>query len=126
MGKHRFWLTALTLIGAFLGGVGLPALANTITVTTTNDELNTDGECSLREAIVATPTRRYRGGRTVRRARARTRSCCNRGRRTRSVEGRHGGGMRRLRRLIMTIWTLWHEHDHHSRQRRDDRAQRGV
>jgi CSLREA domain-containing protein len=56
MGKHRFWLTVLSLIGAFLGGVGLPALANTITVTTTNDEFNTDGDCSLREAIVAANT----------------------------------------------------------------------
>jgi CSLREA domain-containing protein len=52
MGKHRFWLTALTLIGAFLGGVGLPALAVTITVTTTADEVNTNGQCSLREAII--------------------------------------------------------------------------
>jgi CSLREA domain-containing protein len=52
MGKHRFWLTALTLIGAFLGGVGLPAMAVTITVTTTADEVNTNGQCSLREAII--------------------------------------------------------------------------
>jgi CSLREA domain-containing protein len=52
MGKHRFWFTALTLIGAFLGGMGLPALAATITVTTTADEVNTNGQCSLREAII--------------------------------------------------------------------------
>jgi hypothetical protein len=37
MGKHRFWLTALTLIGAFLGGVGLPALAASYVVNTLND-----------------------------------------------------------------------------------------
>jgi CSLREA domain-containing protein len=53
MDKHRFWFTALTLIGAFLGGVGLPALAATITVTTTADEVNTNGQCSLREAIIS-------------------------------------------------------------------------
>jgi CSLREA domain-containing protein len=52
MGKHRFWLTALTLIGAFLGGVGLPALAASYVVNTLNDNATGgDSLCTLREAI---------------------------------------------------------------------------
>ncbi len=42
--------TALTLTG------GGPASAATISVTTTDDELNSDGDCSLREAIQAANT----------------------------------------------------------------------
>ncbi len=52
MGKHRFWLTVFSLMGALVGALGLPALGNTITVTTTADEVNTNGQCSLREAII--------------------------------------------------------------------------
>jgi len=50
------------LLTALIAGLGLstmPAravLASTIGVTTTNDEINTDGDCSLREAIVAANT----------------------------------------------------------------------
>jgi CSLREA domain-containing protein len=52
MGKHRFWLTVLSLIGAFLGGVGLPALAAGYVVNTLNDNATAgDSLCTLREAI---------------------------------------------------------------------------
>jgi len=52
MGKHRFWLTVLSLIGAFLGGVGLPALAAGYVVNTLNDNATaSDSLCTLREAI---------------------------------------------------------------------------
>jgi CSLREA domain-containing protein len=50
MDKRELWLTGLSLIGMFM--LGLPALAATITVTTTADEVNTNGQCSLREAII--------------------------------------------------------------------------
>jgi len=45
-------LMALSLGGALPG----PALAATITVNTFTDELNADGDCSLREAVVAANT----------------------------------------------------------------------
>jgi CSLREA domain-containing protein len=38
-------------LGGAVGGLASPAVAATITVTTTSDELNTDGDCSLREAL---------------------------------------------------------------------------
>jgi CSLREA domain-containing protein len=54
MDKRELWLTGLSLIGMFL--LGLPVLAATITVTTTEDEFYSDGDCSLREAIHAANT----------------------------------------------------------------------
>ncbi len=61
--KSRAGTHAATRIGAIaillLGLVALPtrvARAAAITVTTTADELNTDGDCSLREALVAANT----------------------------------------------------------------------
>ncbi|MDW8100983.1 MAG: CSLREA domain-containing protein [Anaerolineae bacterium] len=51
------WKTIVVL--AFLAAMGgaIPAHAASITVTTTADELNADGDCSLREAIQAVNTR---------------------------------------------------------------------
>jgi CSLREA domain-containing protein len=52
MGKRELWLTALTLIGAFLGGLGLPALGVGYVVNTLNDNATAgDSFCTLREAI---------------------------------------------------------------------------
>jgi CSLREA domain-containing protein len=52
MDKHRLWLTTFTLIGAFLGGVGLPAHAAGYVVNTLNDDtIAGNGLCTLREAI---------------------------------------------------------------------------
>ncbi len=49
--------TLVMIISLLMGGYLIlspaPALATTITVTTTTDELNSDGDCSLREAIRA-------------------------------------------------------------------------
>ena len=41
----------LALLLALAAGGGRPAQAATINVNTADDELNTDGDCSLREAI---------------------------------------------------------------------------
>ena len=52
-------MTTLTAIVAVIGLVCLtsgPAISATITVDTTDDELNADGDCSLREAIQAANT----------------------------------------------------------------------
>ena len=49
-------LCALALVAGFLLSGGRGAHAATITVNTTNDELNVDGDCSLREAIQAANT----------------------------------------------------------------------
>src|SRR5687768_15112228 len=46
----RLGMILLFVVGL---GVSRPAQAATITVTTTSDELNADGDCSLREAIRA-------------------------------------------------------------------------
>jgi CSLREA domain-containing protein len=48
-------VVAVGLLVTFLGAVGnrQPTYAATITVDTTDDELNSDGDCSLREAITA-------------------------------------------------------------------------
>lgn len=48
--------SALALVGGGLVGGITPASAATITVTTTDDELNVDGDCSLREAVQAANT----------------------------------------------------------------------
>ena len=52
--RHR-WLTLVVALGVCLavGAPAAPASAATIAVTTTTDELNADGDCSLREAIRA-------------------------------------------------------------------------
>ncbi|HRF48718.1 MAG TPA: choice-of-anchor Q domain-containing protein [Anaerolineales bacterium] len=52
------WLLAAIVVSLTVlwAGPTLPAQATVITVTTTSDELNTDGDCSLREAIVAANT----------------------------------------------------------------------
>ena len=54
------WVLRLALLPAIAVLIllwdGSPALAVTITVTTTDDELNADGDCSLREAIQAANT----------------------------------------------------------------------
>ncbi len=48
------WAVGLALSGAAATGPASPAVAGTtITITTTADELNTDGDCSLREAVAA-------------------------------------------------------------------------
>ncbi len=52
----RFSIVASLLAGLFVVAPAPRALAATITVTTTNDELNSDGDCSLREAIQAANT----------------------------------------------------------------------
>ncbi len=53
----RMGLVVSLMAGAaLLTGPAGPAQATTITVTTTTDELNGDGDCSLREAIVAANT----------------------------------------------------------------------
>jgi CSLREA domain-containing protein len=45
-------LVVIAILGGCLGAVlASPASAATISVTTANDELNTDGDCSLREAV---------------------------------------------------------------------------
>lgn len=52
-------LSALLIAGILLGSVTFPtdvSATSIITVTTTDDELNTDGDCSLREAIQAANT----------------------------------------------------------------------
>jgi CSLREA domain-containing protein len=52
-------LSALLIGGMLLGSVAFPTSVradSTITVNTTDDELNTDGDCSLREAIQAANT----------------------------------------------------------------------
>ncbi len=55
--RPGFWLILLFIIGLSLTAVPLPiAHAATITVNTTNDENNSDGDCSLREAIIAANT----------------------------------------------------------------------
>ncbi len=55
--RSRLTITRICALLATLLALGLgsvpPAHAQTITVTTTRDELNTDGDCSLREAIRA-------------------------------------------------------------------------
>ena len=53
MGRAAVLLSAVALVLA-LGGA--PAYASTIAVNTTDDELNADGDCSLREAIQAANT----------------------------------------------------------------------
>jgi CSLREA domain-containing protein len=56
MRQKRFWTVALVLAVA-LGVQPVPvAHAATITVNTTFDEFNNDGDCSLREAILAANT----------------------------------------------------------------------
>ena len=53
----RLGLAVSLMAGAaLLAGPAWPAQATNITVTTTSDELNGDGDCSLREAIVAANT----------------------------------------------------------------------
>ncbi|MBL8093191.1 MAG: CSLREA domain-containing protein, partial [Anaerolineales bacterium] len=53
---HLRWALLPALVGGLALG-GVPAVyATQITVTTTTDELNADGDCSLREAIVAANT----------------------------------------------------------------------
>ncbi|MEX2457441.1 MAG: CSLREA domain-containing protein, partial [Actinomycetota bacterium] len=47
---------ALALLMTLFPGAPASLAATTITVTTTDDELNGDGDCSLREAIVAANT----------------------------------------------------------------------
>ena len=49
----RLAIAASLLAGLFVVAPTPPALAATIAVTTTDDELNNDGDCSLREAIRA-------------------------------------------------------------------------
>ena len=55
-----FWrgslITLLVAAGAWAGLPSPIAWAATITVNTTTDELNADGDCSLREAIIAANT----------------------------------------------------------------------
>ena len=48
------WIIRSFLVGSLLGA--LPAAAATITVSTLADELNADGDCSLREAVQAANT----------------------------------------------------------------------
>ncbi len=53
----RLSIAALLILGVISWGrSAAPAAATTITVTTTADELNTNGNCSLREAIIAANT----------------------------------------------------------------------
>src|SRR3970282_2551136 len=53
----RFSLVVLVaLLVALAAGSGGQSLAAAITVNTTDDELNADGDCSLREAITAANT----------------------------------------------------------------------
>src|SRR5918994_5103801 len=47
---------ALLVCGLLLAYASSPAWAANITVTTPDDELNTDGDCSLREAVEAADT----------------------------------------------------------------------
>ena len=61
--KHLFFRSIVTvvalalLLGLFIGhGAAAPMALATITVDTTDDELNNDGDCSLREAIQAANT----------------------------------------------------------------------
>src|SRR5436190_20379271 len=58
--RLRRALFALASLALVAGGVAvvtaLPASAATVTVTTNADELNADGDCSLREAIAAANT----------------------------------------------------------------------
>ncbi len=58
MRARQVWarVGALTLVSAGVIGGAEPAAAATITVTTTADELNADGDCSLREAVQAANT----------------------------------------------------------------------
>ena len=50
-------ISAMLLVGIALAGqVARPVYAASITVTTIDDELNSDGDCSLREAITAANT----------------------------------------------------------------------
>ena len=51
---QRPGVRGLVVMAVFAAGVAFPppALANTITVTTTTDSLITDGSCSIREAII--------------------------------------------------------------------------
>ncbi|MFT0788522.1 choice-of-anchor Q domain-containing protein, partial [Synechococcus sp. H55.10] len=44
------------LVGVAVAGLGLPAQAATITVTTAADVISDDGQCSLREAVIAANT----------------------------------------------------------------------
>src|SRR3989304_4976715 len=52
----RWALAALGALTMLVFAGGQPAHAATITVNTTADELNADGDCSLREAITAANT----------------------------------------------------------------------
>ncbi len=58
----RVWFTRLLLVVILAAGLVFAAFpfgfarAATITVTTTTDEINTDGDCSLREALLAANT----------------------------------------------------------------------
>src|SRR5689334_24728569 len=52
MRRARGLLVAATVVAAVAGPAAGSARANTITVTTTNDTLVTDGNCSIREAII--------------------------------------------------------------------------
>jgi CSLREA domain-containing protein len=49
---RRGLLVAAAVVAALTGPAASPALASTITVTTTSDTLVTDGSCSIREAII--------------------------------------------------------------------------
>ncbi|PKB84360.1 MAG: hypothetical protein BZY88_00015 [SAR202 cluster bacterium Io17-Chloro-G9] len=49
-------MMVFVLAGLMVAGEGQPVYAATIAVNTTDDELNTDGDCSLREAIQAANT----------------------------------------------------------------------
>ncbi len=51
-----FVVSAFLVVALMVASHAAPASAATITVTTTNDELNSDGDCSLREAIQAANT----------------------------------------------------------------------
>jgi CSLREA domain-containing protein len=50
------WVGFLCIFAVFLAFPTLRVQAATITVTTTNDEINNDGDCSLREALLAANT----------------------------------------------------------------------
>ena len=54
-------LLSLVLGIGFVGQTPRPAYATEIEVTTTDDELNNDGDCSLREAIQAASSQNFIG-----------------------------------------------------------------
>jgi len=55
--RHEFLLILLLSAGLAATAVLTPiARADTITVTTSDDEINGDGDCSLREAVIAANT----------------------------------------------------------------------